>query len=249
MSILISPGWSIGPGWTLIGSTPTIVTTNLFANYDAATGISGSTFLDSSGNGRNATLFGSPTTTTVNGTTVLRLTSALSQYFGYTLGYGTSLDSAFTFDVWCQNLSASTAGTLISEWNNSTFNSDWSDAQMGFNATQINCGVYDTGYATAQSGWNNTTWYNIVTTYNGSAGISTYVNAVAGGTLAGVKQNPGGAGTFLSLGKDDGVGGAYLNDVVDYFNGYIGAWKIYNSALTAQEVTQNFNALRGRYGV
>jgi hypothetical protein len=224
----------------------TIVTTNLFANYDAATGISGSTFNDSSGNGRNATLFGTPTTTTVNGTTVLRLTSASSQYFGYTTGYGTSLDSAFTFDVWCQNLSSATAGTLIGEWQNSTFNSGWSDAQMGFNATQINCGVYNTGYATAQTGWNNTTWYNIVTTYNGAAGISTYVNAVAGGTKSGAKLSPG--GTFLSMGKSDGVG-AYLNGVTNYFNGYIGAWKIYNRALTATEVSQNFNALRTRYGV
>lgn len=226
----------------------TIVTTNLFANYDAATGISGSTFNDSSGNGRNATLFGTPTTTTVNGTTILRLTSASSQYFGYTTGYGTSLDSAFTFDVWCQNLSSGTAGTLIGEWNNNTFNSGWTDAQMGFNATQINCGVYNTGYATAQTGWNNSTWYNIVTTYNGAAGISTYVNAVAGGTKSGAKSSPGGAGTFLSMGKSDGFGG-YLNGVTNYFNGYIGAWKIYNRALTSTEVTQNFNALRSRYGV
>lgn len=240
-------GSQISGGVSIIQETPiAIVSTNLFANYDAATGISGSTFNDSSGNGRNATLFGSPTTTTVNGTTVLRLTSASSQYFGSTTGYGTSLNSAFTFDVWCQNLSGSTAGTLIGEWSNGTFNSGWTDAQMGFNATQINCGVYNTAYATAQSGWNNTTWYNIVMTYNGAAGIATYVNGTAGGTQAGAKQNPG--STFLSMGKPDGVGG-YLNGVTNYFNGYIGAWKIYNRALTLAEVTQNFNALRGRYGV
>jgi hypothetical protein len=240
----------ISGGLIISKETPIdIVSSNLFANYDAATGISGSTFNDSSGNSRNATLFGSPTTTTVNGTTVLRLTSASSQYFGYTTGYGTSLDSAFTFDVWCQNLSGSTAGTLIGEWSNGTFNSGWTDAQMGFNATQINCGVYNTAYATAQSGWNNTTWYNIVMTYNGAAGIATYVNGTAGATKAGAKQNPGGAGTFLSMGKPDGAGGGYLNGVTNYFNGYIGAWKIYNRALTSTEVTQNFNALRGRYGV
>ena len=33
-----------------------IVKTNLVANYDPATGISGSTFTDSSGNGYNATI-------------------------------------------------------------------------------------------------------------------------------------------------------------------------------------------------
>ena len=223
-----------------------IVLTNLFANYDAATGISGSTFNDSSGNGRNATLFGSPTTTTVNGTTVLRLTSASSQYFGYTTGYGASLDSAFTFDVWCQNLSASTNGTLIGEWNNSTFNSGWTDNQMGFTNSEIRCAVYSTAFVTAQASWNNTTWYNIVMTYNGAAGIATYVNGTAGGTRAGAKQNPGGAGTFLSMGLP---ANDFLGGVTNYFNGYIGAWKIYNRALTLAEITQNFNALRGRYGV
>jgi hypothetical protein len=241
----IGSGITVGAGISLIEQA-TIVRTNLFANYDAATGISGSTFTDSSGNGRNATLFGSPTTTTVNGTTVLRLTSASNQYFGSTTGYGTSLNSAFTFDVWCQNLSASTAGNLIGEWNNSTFNSGWTDNQMGFTTTAIRCGVYNTGFVTAQASWNNTTWYNIVTTYNGTAGIATYVNGTAGGTRAGAKQNPGGAGTFLSMGLP---AADYLGGVTNYFNGYIGAWKIYNRALTLDELSQNFNALRGRYGV
>ena len=234
-------------GTTVVDLIP-IVTANLVANYDAQTGISGSTFIDSSGNGRNATIFNSAAAATVNGTTVLRLNSASSQYFGYTSGYSTILDSAFTFDVWCYPLSASTAGTLVGEWGNSTFDSGWTDAQMGFNATQINCGVYPAGYATAQAGWSANTWYNIVMTYNGSTSptLRTYVNTVAGGTLLGAKQNPG--STYLSMGKYDG-GGNYLNGVSNYFNGYIGAWKIYNAALTAAQVAQNFNALRGRYGL
>jgi hypothetical protein len=245
----------IGPGITFTGgiyvdanapAVAEIIATNLIANYDAATGISGSSFLDSSGNGRNATLFGSPTTATVNGTTVLRLTSASSQYFGYTTGYGSSLDSAFTFDVWCQNLSASTNGTLIGEWNNSTFDSGWTDNQMGFTDSEIRCQVYPTGFTTAKSSWNNTSWYNIVMTYNESAGIATYVNGTAGGTQAGAKGNPGGDGTFLSMGLP---AADYLDGVTNYFNGYIGAWKIYNRALTSTEVTQNYNALRGRYGL
>jgi hypothetical protein len=223
-----------------------IVLSGLFANYDASTGIAGSTFTDSSGNGRNATLFNSPTTTTSNGTTVLRLNSASSQYFGYTSGYGTSLDSAFTFDVWCNPLSSTTAGTLISEWNNSTFNSGWTDDQMGFTTSTINCGVYNTGYAVAKASWASNTWYNIVMVYNGS-GLSTYVNNTAGGTTTGAKQNPGGAGTFLSMGLP--ANGHYLNGVVGYFNGYIGSWKIYTRALNTTELTQNYNAQKSRFGL
>jgi hypothetical protein len=244
--MIIGSGIKIGTGITIAPSaTVSVVTTNLFANYDAATGISGSTFNDSSGNGRNATLFGSPTTTTVNGTTVLRLTSASSQYFGSTTGYGTSLNSAFTFDVWCQNLSASTNGNLIGEWEGSTFNTGWTDNQMGFTTSAIRCFVYNTGVTTAKTGWSNSSWYNIVMTYNGAAGIATYVNGTAGGTQVGAKQNPG--NTFLSMGKPSNVD--YLGGVTNYFNGYIGAWKIYSRALTVEEITQNYNALRGRYGL
>ena len=232
-----------------VTDAPPLITSGLFANYDAPTGgVTGSTFIDSSGNGRNATIFNSAATTTFNSTTVLRLNSASSQYFGYTSGYGTALDSAFTFEVWAYPLTASTSGTLVGEWSNGTFNSGWTDAQMGFTTSQINCGVYNAGYATGAASWTNNTWYNIVMTYNGSTNptLRTYVNAVAGGTLAGAKSSPG--GTYLSLGKYDG-GGSYLGGVINYFNGYVGAWRIYNRALSAAEVSQNFNSQRGKYGL
>jgi hypothetical protein len=222
-----------------------IVSTNLVANYDAAVGISGSTLVDSSSNGYNATLFNSPTIATYNNTKVLQLSSASSQYFGYTSGYGTTLNSAFTFDVWCYPFTSATAGTLIGEWNNSTFNSGWTDDQMGFTTTSINCGVYNTGYAVAKNSWTNNTWYNIVMVYNGS-GLTTYVNNVAGGTTTGAKANPGAPGTYLSMGLP---ATDYLSGVSGYFNGYIGAWKIYSVALNTTQLTQNFTALRGRYGV
>jgi hypothetical protein len=35
----------------------------------------------------------------------------------------------------------------------------------------------------------------------------------------------------------------------DYFTGRISSVKIYSKGLSASEVRQNFNALRGRYGV
>jgi hypothetical protein len=34
-----------------------------------------------------------------------------------------------------------------------------------------------------------------------------------------------------------------------FFNGNVGNVQIYNRALTQAEITQNFNALRGRYGI
>lgn len=236
-----------------------IITNNLVANYDAATGISGSTFLDSSVNSYNATLYGSPTTTKVNGTTVLQLSSASSQYVGYTGGYGTLLNGAsgFTYDVWFSPITAS--GTLICEYSNSTFNSGWQDSQMGIlSSGKLNTGVYNSSGA----GLNpyvvgptitTSTWYNCVLTYNGSNTITEYVNGVSVGssTFGTPKTNPPGSipyATYLTLGKSDTTG-YYCGGVTGYFNGYIGAWKVYSSALTTTQISQNFNALRSRYGV
>jgi hypothetical protein len=231
---------------TYITDVPSIVTANLFANYDAATGIVGTTsLLDSSGNGRHATLFNNPGNTIVGSTRVLQLSSASTQYLGNTSGYGTSLDNRFTFDVWARNLSPGIPGNLIGEWGNGTFNSGWTDNQMGFNSTEINVGVYPAGYVTGTTGWSSSSWYHIVMTYDGTTNPTTraYVNGVEGGTpLTGAKQSPG--GTFLSMGLP---AYDYLNGVVNYFNGYIGAWKIYNRALSDAEVLQNYRALAWRY--
>jgi hypothetical protein len=52
-------------------------------------------------------------------------------------------------------------------------------------------------------------------------------------------------GKDFSIGQDwDGV-----SSPSDFFNGNIGTTKIYNRVLTISEVQQNFNALRGRYGI
>jgi hypothetical protein len=90
------------------------------------------------------------------------------------------------------------------------------------------------------SNLNTTSWYYIVSTHNGpSSPMKLYVNSieVASGTTPSNIANS----TNLRIGTWDG-GGRYLN-------GNIAQVSIYNRALTAAEVTQNFNALRGRYGL
>lgn len=91
------------------------------------------------------------------------------------------------------------------------------------------------------------TWYNIVFTYNGINNGNLYINGSKVATTGyAVKSNPG--GTYLSLGKPDGVG-SYLGGVANNFTGNIGAWKVYNKNLSDAEITQNFGALRSRYGI
>jgi hypothetical protein len=244
--MIIGPGITFGNG-VVLSDIPDIIRPNLYANYDALTGISGSTFNDSTGNGHNATLFNGATTTTSNGTQVLRLNAAASQYFVDTNSYNNDLDNAFTYDVWCCPLTGSSPGVLIGEWDNSNLNlGGWTTDLMGFSNTTIQFGVYNTGYVTGP-GWTLLNWYNIVMTYdvNVSPTLNAYVNTAYVGSTDGAKGSP--ATTYLTMGAP---GNDYINIAgVPYFNGYIGAWKIYNRALTSAEVKQNFAALRSRYGV
>ena len=90
------------------------------------------------------------------------------------------------------------------------------------------------------------TWYHLVGVWD--AGTKLYVN----GTLAdsdsavftGDTENSGSFGVF-EMGRVTAAGGANGNR----FLGNQSSAKIYNRALTAAEVQQNFNALRGRYGI
>jgi hypothetical protein len=86
-------------------------------------------------------------------------------------------------------------------------------------------------------------WYNLVITYSNSLAIA-YVNGVSVGTSATTWSAPG-ANTFMALMATDTTNmgtGAYAS-------GSLGAFMVYNRALTADEVATNFNALRGRYGI
>ena len=91
------------------------------------------------------------------------------------------------------------------------------------------------------------TWYHIGLTYAGGGATSTnkqlYVNGVnvpfntSGSANLNIPAN-----STLSIGRDHGRTTAH-------FNGKISNFKIYNRALTPQEIQQNFNALRGRFGI
>lgn len=85
--------------------------------------------------------------------------------------------------------------------------------------------------------WNTNQWYYLSWTISGTT-LTFYVNGVADGstTLAGniVPANPARIG-FANAGE--------------YATGSIGTVQVYNRALSAQEISQNFQAQRGAYGI
>jgi hypothetical protein len=251
--MLITGGVQISGGVQIwdIPIVLTAVTANLSMNLDAATYTSGLTWTDSSGNGKNANIAGAVTTYTLGtGFNVIRFNG--SAYANAYLGFGTTLNTTagYTFEVWAQPAASSTSYTLVGEWDVNTVNGGWTDAQMGFlSNNRISAGYYNGGAAIASAApvTAGGTWYQIVFTYNGASNGNLFVNGSKVATTGQViKSNP--TATFLSLGKSDGFG-FYIGGVINNFTGNIGAWRVYNRNLSDAEITQNFDALRGRYGL
>jgi len=87
--------------------------------------------------------------------------------------------------------------------------------------------------------FSNLTWYHAAITYdNGSPKI--YINGIldasSSSTLTPASSYYGNDVGRLGIGSQ-------------YFNGRISNLQVYNRALSSTEITQNFNALRGRYGI
>lgn len=84
------------------------------------------------------------------------------------------------------------------------------------------------------------TWYYVASTYDSST-IKTYVNCVLDGNVAAT-------GTMTYTSMDFRIG-KRQNAETFKFNGYIACPMVYNRALSLAEITQNFNATRGRFGI
>lgn len=88
-------------------------------------------------------------------------------------------------------------------------------------------------------------WYHVMGTWDGTT-LAVYTNGTAGNTttLSGQVSSANGGATRIARRWD-----ADLTDAYQYFPGDIAVSRVYNRALTSAEVTQNFNALRGRFGL
>jgi hypothetical protein len=87
------------------------------------------------------------------------------------------------------------------------------------------------------------TWYHAVATSDAGVG-RIYLNGVLNATNNSMNSSTTNGTSPLTIGNAFNSGSA-----VQYFNGSIPLARIYNRALTAQEVQQNYNATRGRYGI
>jgi hypothetical protein len=94
---------------------------------------------------------------------------------------------------------------------------------------------------TASYSWQTGSWVNMIGVYQSPGTASIYIN----GTLLGTST------TLISGSLLTGSTNTLVtsNAAVEVIQGNISTTQVWNRALTAAEVSQNFNALRGRFGI
>jgi hypothetical protein len=214
-------------------ATKGIVTTGLVLNLDAGVSSSysgtGTTWTDLSANGNNGTL--------TNGV----------EYNGNN-GGSLSFDGVDDYVLTPVNIDANPSS--VGAWFNAsstsgargialTDNGGWDkgfEISNGVFNIHIGNGLQSTGVSAVAN-----TWYFGFLTYTSSS-MSFYVNGV---NVWNGEAPAATSGSTVEIGRANYLGGAGSR----FFQGSIAQVSIYNKDLTAAEIQQNFQALRGRYGI
>lgn len=229
--------------------TNTIVQQGLVLNLDAGNnysyGGSGTTWYDVSGNSFNATLINSPAYTSDNGG-VLNWASASSQYATVPMN-STLRVASITEEVWVYLSTTADQVFIGSQYGTGSNNSFALWVSGGTFYFGVNVG--GTFYQSASSAPSSGTWYHLVHTYNGTTqylyinGVQTTSNGAASGNISYDLNN-----TLLAIAADFNGTGYNVGPTISV-NGKMPVVRIYNTALSAAQVLQNYNALKGRFGL
>lgn len=231
------------------GAPPNIVTNGLVLWLDAANRISypesGVTWGDLSSQGNKGTLQNGVGYTASNGGAIDF--DGTDDYV--TFSSNPSATNAITVEVWCKIDSSNLTKTLVAFWvagRDSAYRMIGNSASFSWVCATSNNSWYSAG--TALSGSSNlndgSNWHHVVGTYDGSNN-KIYVNNVlkqTGSAISGTVSTSG-AHPF-ELGRPS-ISSANVANT----KGLVPVVRVYNRALSADEISKNFTALRGRYGI
>ena len=224
---------------------PGIITNSLVMCLDAANIKSypgtGTAWSDLSGNGKTGTLTNGPVYNSGNGGYI---SFDGSNDYAITT---TSLYNPTTFPdesvfVWWY---PTAAGNIISELGQATPNVGWHDSNIEISTGGvISFSIWhgDLTNKVTSSAKSFNTWYNLGFVYSGTT-LTAYINGESIGTTTFTRETN--SVLFYAIAAQDSTN----MGTNAYAAGRCGAFYNYNRALTATEVTQNFNALRGRFGL
>ena len=218
-----------------------IVTTNLQLYYDAGLYNSyvgtGTSVIDLSGNNRTGTL--------INGTGFISSGVGTFDFDGsddyITSSLATNATNNVTIDAWFNSDNVNQAGQMI-VYNGSDSGGNGFGVSINYEgSTSGNIYVlygalswFDTGIPVSSG-----IWYHVAMTISGTS-LKVYLNGLQVYTTT--TSNPNQPTLYTNVGRNDYT-------AARYFNGKIPIARVYTSALTAQQILQNYNAQKGRFGV
>lgn len=241
---------------TIIGNTcsfaanstvPPIVTNGLVLHLDAGNPASypgtGTTWTDLSGNNNNGTLINGVGFNSANGGSLVFDGVNDSVDFGNNSTLYDSYNNSFTQEYFLKLISGASADRSIFRAD------DWSRISVLISTSAIKFGI---GYSSTVDAlaYNNiinyNQWYCIHVVWSKLNTQKIYLNGIlVAERIPTISNYSGISGT----GGGANLGRGHTNPYAQYINGNIATFKHYNRALTASEIQQNFNALRGRFGL
>lgn len=226
---------------------PNIVKTGLVLAYDPLNTRSypgtGTDLFDLSGNSFTGTTSGSPTISagaiTTNGSNNYFRTPDIKSKFSA---------NDVTVSIWVNT--ASDNGVVVAELGTTTPNNFWHDSQIEIVSGNLKVSVWNGSgvYSLTIGAVTRNVWQNYVMTYKSSnTTLTGYINASTSNSTTGSRSAPynNSTGYYYAMGTADSTS---LGDGTS-LSASFGFLKVYNTALSQEDVTRNFQALRGRYGI
>jgi hypothetical protein len=226
---------------------PRIVTDGLVLALDAGNTKSypgsGTTWTDVSGNGNTGTLTNGPTYSSANGGSIVL--DGVNDYVNS--GTGLALSGSWTISGFVRSSVSSAIQVIIGRTGDSSTSYAQNYVIYINTNNKFRCGTDADSYKYAESTTTmiTNTWYYVTGLYNATTKIlSIYINGNFEGSSTALVGNPTTAGAqYITLGANDGL------TIANRLTGNIPKVSIYNRALSATEVSQNFNALRSRFSI
>ena len=225
---------------------PDITTSGLVLNLDAGNASSysgsGSSWYDLSGNSRTATLYNSPTYSSSNGGYLYF--NGTNQYATFTVG---TPNTTMTVEMWVYFFGSQPNGygMYFSFAASGGGNYDWWD--YGANGTGFNTwngDVYGLSSASADSVLRNG-WKHVIFEMRSDVAYTNnkfYINTVLQ-TLSNANENTSNRNFGSGSGQIAATPSGYYGKL------YLGSFRVYNRALTTQEISNNYNNQKSRYGL
>ena len=189
---------------------------------------SGTNWTDLIGSGNSGTLVGGPSYGSISGGSIVFDGTNDNVSIG-TNGFSFG-SSPGTLSAWAKTGDRYSTRTIVS-YGNATSNQA---RFLGIGASNF----YFSGYGSSisASGLSYDTWFNLVGVYDGT-NASMYIN---GALVSGPTSM-----SWNTTASNAGIGKNVNNS--EYWKGDVAQVQIYNRALSAAEIQQNYNALKGRY--